>query len=571
MAGKKGIILPLPISQEVSTNISKEIDSYEFVSFPPVVVSDVIEFNLYKNRPLSYYRMPKGHLWNIKGNIFNSFFKDFYFRIYLSPIFIDLSTIASSQTHQIQLWNAYPYTAANLDSINVTNSSGIEITGAEPPFTMYPLAEIAYEVTISVSGPPDINSLIQFDFSDVNNPYPIHIVGTRAVKFDIAPEVPIVETWEWLSDIMISEDGTNQRISLRGEFPRIEQQFKVVFDNIIDMSNIQADLLKMAGRIWLPEYQYATLILQNALTNDNIIYFDPNKTDVRDSEYILLKTNTFSQLVKVSSVLSDSAILDLPLNFDIPKGSLIIPGASCIVEDNTAFSHYAVDEVSELKISAKYIRQRSDLERPGSTATLEYFNGLPVLNRRPLANDNYDNSITTGQKIFDNKTGLLNSVSRWDYSRIGGNRSYKINRISDYSEIDFWKAFFKYTKGRVKTFFLPTYRKDLLLFDLPSDGTSVYKVQGTYYAEKIWSLITHRFVEIETAGGIHRTVVTAASVSEDNQTLLSFEDNVPSGLDWQDVKRISYLLAVTLAEDSIKLEHYGLESILSLSIRTSEF
>ncbi|WBF77008.1 hypothetical protein PSV3_00307 [Septimatrevirus PSV34] len=76
---------------------------------------------------------------------------------------------------------------------------------------MPPLQELTYEITVGVSGPPNINVEVQFDFSNVPDPLPILITGTRAVKFDIVPEVPLNETWEWLSDNIVAVDGTEQR------------------------------------------------------------------------------------------------------------------------------------------------------------------------------------------------------------------------------------------------------------------------------------------------------------------------------------------------------------------------
>ncbi|WBF76933.1 hypothetical protein PSV3_00231 [Septimatrevirus PSV33] len=216
------------------------------------------------------------------------------------------------------------------------------------------------------------------------------------------------------------------------------------------------------------------------------------------------------------------------------------------------------------------IRQRSQLTRPGATVVLEQFGGVPVLTKRPLANDLVRDEVSTGQISIDNQTGLADIISRWDYSRIGGPRSFKVNRISNPQELDYWKASLAYARGQARKFWMPTYRTDLALAVQPSDGASVYTVEGSEYAEKIWQIITHRYLEIETASGIHRTEITGASKGEEDVSIIVFNPPLPTGGGWMEVKRISYLLPVRLGDDKVEWKHYGLESILNLSIRTAE-
>ena len=171
-----------------------------------------------------------------------NFFRDFYFRIHVQPLRLDLQTVASPQTREVNVWNAYPYTFAQLNDILVSNPLGIEISGQATPYSMPPLKELTYDITIGTSGPPNINVEIQFDFSNVDNPLPILVTGTRAVKFDIIPETPVTEEWEWLTNNITAVDGTEQRIALRGELPRVTESLKVIFDDQSKLRKFYADL-----------------------------------------------------------------------------------------------------------------------------------------------------------------------------------------------------------------------------------------------------------------------------------------------------------------------------------------
>lgn len=551
-----------------AVNLSVDIESNEEIDASNRTPYPVVEQFL--GGKYNEFRTSFNSLWGAVGERNRSHFDDFYFRVHVTPLLIDLQTIASSQTREVQVWNAWPDRAAQLDDILVSNSAGIEISGEAAPFAMPPLKEYTYEITVGVSGPPNVNVQVQFDFSNVPDPFPILITGTRAVKFDIVPEVPLNETWEWLSDNIVATDGTEQRIALRGEVPRIEERLKVVFDSSESIRRFYSDLMSAVGRLWIPEFQYATRITAASNTGALQLYFDRTKTDVRDTEYVLIQTPLVAALVEIDVLTADGATLGSPLLFDIPAGSLIIPGSPALIDDNTALARYSVDTVGEVEINAKMIRQRSQLTRPGATVVLEQFGGVPVLTKRPLANDLVRDEVSTGQISIDNQTGLADIISRWDYSRIGGPRSFKVNRISNPEELDYWKAILAYARGQARKFWMPTYRTDLALAVQPSDATSSYTVEGSEYAEKIWPIITHRYIEIETASGIHRTEILGATLLETGNTILLLGTPLPTGAGWMEVKRISYLLPVRLGDDKVEWKHYGLESILNLSIRTAE-
>ena len=246
-----------------------------------------------------------------------------------------------------------------------------------------------------------------------------------------------------------------------------------------------------------------------------------------------------------------------------------MPGSPALIDNQTSIDRYAVNQAAETTLVCKMIRQRSTLTRTGSAVTLPTFLGSPVVDKRPLADELVKDEVSTGQISIDNQTGLPDIISRWDYSRIGGPRTFKVNRIKAPDEMDYWKTVFAYCRGQARKFWIPTYRDDMKLAVAPSDATTTYTIEGTQYAEKIWPIITHRYIEIETASGIHRTQITGASVTGSN-TIILLTTPLPTGAGWRSVSRISYLLPVRLNDDKVEWKHYGLESLLNLSIRTAE-
>jgi len=553
---------------EINAFISPDLNKYTEATFAPTLyLTEAAGFGVYGS--YSSFRSAPQTRQQLLGSAQPSFLQDYYYRVHITPSRLDLQTVASSQTRQFQVWNAWPATAAQLTNVTVSNTAGIEITGQAYPYAMQPLQELTYDATVGISGPPNINVNVQFDFSNVADPLPLLIVGTRAVKFDVVPEVPVYEAWEWLSDMMVAVDGTEQRIALRGEVPRVELGLKVKFDTSESIRGFYADLAATVGRLWIPEYQYATRTTALSLTGGLQLYYDATKTDIRAGEFVMVQTPTAVYLLGIDVLNGSGATVVSTLAADIPAGSLIMPGSPAILADQTSIDRYAVNQAAETKLSCMLTRQRTVLTRTGSAVTLPTFLGAPVMDKRPLANSLVADEFSTGQISLDNQTGLPDIVSYWDYTRIGGPRTFKVNRMQTPAEMDYWKTFLAYCRGRARKFWVPTYRDDMELTVTPSDATTTYTIKGTAYAEKIWPIVTHKYIEIETASGIHRTQISGASVTG-TDTILNLATALPTGAGWIDVKRISYLLPCRLGDDKAEWKHYGLESVLSISIRTAE-
>lgn len=568
MAGIIGQDAHNVVGFEVNPYLSTDLGKMGLGSpFNPVPVSASSSDSL----PLSRYRLATTNAWQVSGQAAGRFFDDYYNRIHLDPTRIDLQTIASTQTRTVFLWNAYTDQNTNIDGILISQPDGIEISGQSVPYSMPPLKGLEYQISVGVSGAPSINTEIQFDFTNVTNPPALLITGSRAVKLANVPEVPVVETWEWLSDNIVSVDGSEQRIALRGETPRSSMQLNITVDKTQDARTFYADIMAAGGRLWVPEYQYSTRTTDSSQLGGFDLHFNNNRTDVRAGEYVLVTTPDNSELIEVATIEPYGATVTAALKFDIPKNSLVTSGSTAIVDDNATVSRYSVDNVANMQVTANLVRDRVTLTRPQADVALSYFLDDPILDKRPLANDLVGDSISTGQITLDNGVGTQDALTRWEYARLISTREYKVDRMYQPEQMDWWKAVFAHARGQARKFWVPTYRSDLELREEPNDNASAYILSGATYANKVYPIITHRHIEIETAAGIHRATVIGASANDDlDYSTIGISPPVPEGEDWMDVKRISYLLPMRLASDVVIWNHYGLESILELSLRTAE-
>lgn len=518
-----------------------------------------------------FLRIADNNIWGISGSIAWSWFDDFYERVYAYPQVIDLGTVASPQTRVVTVWNAYTRRTASLSDILINDGDGVSIDGPIPPVVMNPMQELDYELTVSTSGSPSIDASILFDFSDVPDPLPVQVIGTRAVRLGLVPEVPVMEYWEWLTDIQIAVTGDELRSAVRGDMPRVYQEVDVIATDEREIREFYSKLATCMGRLWMPQQQYATTATATSFVGQNRIYFDPGRMDVRDGEYLQVGRGEDTALVQVLLLQSDGAILSASLETDVRLGDVIVPGAPALIDNNYRMSRLAVNTVGTASLRSTLLTERTTLVRPGSEPAFTMYRDDLVLDLRPMANSAVPESFDTGQFDIDNNTGQPDIASYWKYTRISGEREWKINRIQAPTEMDWWKAFCSHARGRARMFWAPTWRPDLYVTGVVPEEASNIRVLETHYAQLIFpALPTHRDIEIETTAGVHRARVSTATVELDGTSSLTFSPALPVGPEWTQIARISYLLPVRLGSDTVTLAHSGLETILKLSLRTAE-
>lgn len=388
---------------------------------------------------------------------------------------------------------------------------------------------------------------------------------------DLEPEVPVKETWEWKTDVLESYDGTEQRISLRGEAPRYMVDLSLLATEDTDLNTTWQRLIASRSQAWVPEYHRFVETTTDAALGANRLYFDPDQTDIRVGEYLAIRGDG---VYLVTTAHSDGASISPNLAKAAPAKSIVAPVDILILDNQPSVSRGRSNTVGKFSLRGRYNRARATLTRPGISETLTIWNDIPVLDVRPLANEEVSDIVIEDNIIIDNDIGLVSIINKWNQAKTKTSKSFLVNRYENscsnegVRSQDFWREFLSYCRGSAKKIWLPTYRDDLICVENPDNGGDSILVEGFVYAQTLFfDQDTYIYLEIETEQGTHRCVVTSVG-SVGNNTQCNFVPALPSG--YVDVTRISFLLPSRLEGDSIEWQHHQLHSIISLNLRTSE-
>lgn len=226
---------------------------------------------------------------------------DYWERVLLDPTFLDLGNVVSDLVFSILLRSTYRRDTRTLTLINNNAGDGITVTGINVPSTFKPLMSRFATLTIGTAGPPNIDGTVDFVFDTGTSV--LTITGTRIIIFPYPPEGDegTKEQLVWLTDVLRTANGNEQRISLR-EWPRQSVEYNAFIKTRKEMAQIQNFFMDWATRVFgVPLWWDARGIAVNATAGDSTILVgvDPD-TGIGGTSYADFRQDGLAMLIEVN-------------------------------------------------------------------------------------------------------------------------------------------------------------------------------------------------------------------------------------------------------------------------------
>jgi len=490
---------------------------------------------------------------------------EIYFRVWAIPAFLNPINPGRNVPIPFLLWNAY--TVKNyLNTVGGTGQTGLttDIVVSE---TFEPVEEREFNITIEDDAPFSISAtyIFTFTYNSVTMLFEVVVINW----LEEIPDFPVLEQWEWLTDVIRTADGSEQRISIRNQPRRRLEGMILIKDDVDREEQLRRWYELMEATTVIPFYQYATRITQDSVITDTKIYFDPAKTDVRAGEKVIIyhPQDDTSFPLELTAMAADGATLD-PLTYNVYAGDLIAPAFDCHLDNRTGVQMTQV--AGQLRLRAQTAEYRDDFDRPGSTATITTYDSLDVMDRIPLASRGFvDEIVDMGPAIIDNESGVIDRSSPWLHASVDGVRKWIFNRKTNPTEMDWWRDFLTARHGMRVSFLMPTWREDLFLDTDPSAGVLQFDVEGLDYHNRYSEFDTYKRLQLINPDGdiIYRTVDYTTS-SPGGITTITLTSAMPVDSSWENGFTISFLHRVRLNSDRVRLTHGPMDTEIELSIRT---
>jgi len=534
-----------------SANIRSMFRDVEAFDFPAVLSGGTPPTGVPSGRTFTFRIAPNHH-------------HDFHFKLWVIPSLLQLNNPQLNTNIPFTLWNTW-FDTETVTRILINGSSVLSFDiSIGNTIGDFQLRTVNMQIG---AGEPSIEATVQFITENLLGV--LTAIAAISDTFNLIPDVPIKEYWEFKTDVLVNHKGVEQRIALRRQ-PRIKQQFTF---EIIDLRQRRTQYNVVRKNITVqslvPMYQYSVNVGQPAVIGASKIFLDNAQSNLRAGQFAIIVNPTTEDLIisKIQSVDLDGITLSSAITFDIDDHWVVAPAINAIVNDGSGIDMRNV--TGQLKVNADSFEDPV-LLRPNATRVIDTFDGLPIIKRRPLISA--DEKFNYEREILDNETGARDLNSAWLHPKLSGTRRFIIQRIADPDEMDYWRSLFDTIRGAQKSFLLATWFPDLTLNEPNQSvkGLSSLVVTEDYYPSLYHQYDTWRRIQIEYPNGTvtHHTV-GVATTNADSTSTIEFSPAIPDTAETDTIKYISFLMRWK-ASDRVALDHFANYSEISFGVFSSD-
>lgn len=478
-----------------------------------------------------------------------SYFEDYYFRVHLLPNRISLGSLASEQSRTIEVWNAY-LTSKTLTEIQIQNGEGMSLLGPSPAPTAFGANESRqYLLSVTPNGPPTVNA--QFDFIFTLDTVILRATGRRIVGWVFSPDwsQPVVERLEWLTQVMESYSGIEQRVRLRTGARRSLEYSQLLgsHDERVRMENlVHAWQARVFG---LPLWQEVRLSTYTLAAGTTVIPVDTDSNDFVAGGLVGLVFGTDSEFAEITEVQGTGLLLKSPLEKTWPAGTKILPVKPARLQNELKVS-YPSDAIVQT-------RARFQIEDewifPVPTEPTQY-RGFPVLmtasNWREEIDADHARKLVeldylSGRRAFDDLSGV-GSVRRTHRFLLAGR-----DAIAEF------RAWLAARSGKLNAFWLPSFQADLALASPISAFDTAMTVTDRAFAANGGASVGRRDILISTTLGAQyfRRITGVTPLTESTESV-AIDSALGASVLPDQVRYIAFMKLVRLDSDAVEIAHH---------------
>lgn len=252
-------------------------------------------------------------------------------KIHVIPRKKDLGSVGSLQEFSVEVWNAFLERAQILDSITVAGVGNLTVVDPLGLPAHFPAtASELYTIRVTGEGDPIINSVITWVFVGLPSvgATDLTVIGFRMIPFGFEPNraQDIVESFGYLTDVIESFDGTEQRVQLRTT-PVGTIGFSVLLDQLRDVQEANAILFGNQSRPFgVPRWQFLVPLTAPASAGELELFCDTTSISFEVGGLCLVWMDSRTlEAHTIAEVFPDRVVLSFPLERSWPAGARVIP------------------------------------------------------------------------------------------------------------------------------------------------------------------------------------------------------------------------------------------------------
>lgn len=364
----------------------------------------------------------------------------------------------------------------------------------------------------------------------------------------------VSEILEWLTDVMASPDGSEQRRSLR-LYPRRTLEFSMMasdderqlFDNM---------LISFGGAQWyLPLWYEVNLLDAQANSGSQVVAcsdaVNGSRIEVGGIAYMASDSAFEYELVEIASLTPSGFTTVSPLIRTWPAGTRVLPVCVAELTDQPQPRHRTSNFVTA-EIRFRVMDTYGDVTSDPAAEYDATYRGFFVMAIEPdtdqRTNLNYERMFVE----IDNQTS---NPYRIDEAQRAFAIREHVLKLEGRSEHAAFARMIQTLRGRAKPVWVPTYMDDFILASAIVAGASTIEVGRCGFTAAGGPRWDREHIMIETVNGdrIYRRITSSSEGISGEQ--LTLDQPISTAYPVSDVLRISAMTLMRLNSDTVQIDH----------------
>lgn len=494
---------------------------------------------------------------------------DWHERIHILPrLPIDFGNIITLEQEDFELFNAYRDLSVTLNAITDDVSPGIEFTNLVPPVTRGKQSSfldpssttqsttalgtmVKQKVSATELGLPTFDGSAIFAFSS-GDEVSLDLSGIRIVFIPMEYESPVNETLAFLTDVIESLDGNEQRLALRSA-PRQSFQVTYLLDGN-DRQRMHMLLMDWLDRVFgFPLWHEAVRLTATATAGGTV--YQVSGADVVDFRVgglavVLTDANTFD-VVNIAGVTATTITASDPRVNAYPAGTLIMPLRIARITRAVQGRRYPVN-LEEFQVEFE-VTDNTTGAPTGSTTGWSSYNSRVLLDDCNVVEGSMSQTFGRRLYVIDNQTGVVNVRSPWDRFKRNQTKGFVSRNRAEILKL---RRLLLALNGKQKAFYLPTFTEDVTPKATLNSGAATLDIENIEYTRYAQARDPKNIVRVTFTDGTSLVRVVQSSVKVDATTeRLTLDATWPTTRPVSEVSRVQFYELVRFDADNFTLSY----------------
>ena len=486
----------------------------------------------------------------------NSVGFDWFNKIHLLPRgTFNFGLILSQKTATYEVFNSW---RQDITFTALTNNIGSSVTLPDlptPPTTMGAFTsfldptsthasgssknKVLLEIVVAKDGPPTFDDTLVWDFSTGDSAV-ARLTGSRISIIPAIYESEFDETWDFISDTIAADDGTEQVLSLVG-YP--VQGFRVTYSlDAEDRQRMQMLLMDAQSRllafpVWHEDI-FSTATASIGATS--VAVSATTDVDYRVGGYaILWSSATAYDVVQLTSVSTNSlGFTSTPLTGSYSSGTRVAPlRLGYIVSDVP--SSRALVNLDQYTVQFRVTDNETGMFA-GSTTGWSTYSTKVLLDDPNIVDGAMEVLSTTRVQVIDNDSGVVEYIRLWNKNRRNSAKGFSIRSRSEMMRV---KKLLLALRGPQVSFRLPTFAEDVTVVANLASASFTMDIRHIGYTKYAQSREPRKVFRITFTDGTSLVRVVQSSVEVSTSV-----ERLTLDLQWPSNKTVAQISRVEFYE-----------------------